>query len=260
MQPGFHLNCDLILYLDLVKNNMNHFTRISAGMLLLAAVLSSCGMQECISGSGNQVSEDRQTGDFTKVDVSGSVKVILHQDSHNSLRIVADDNIQEQIETSVHGNTLRIKMRNNICEAGPVTAYIYSKKYEGLGASGVVEIASNGKLNVNDFTLNLSGSSKVALELDAASVKTSSSGASEIFLKGQAGSHELHLSGSSSVQAPDFVVGRYKIESSGSSNSKINVLNELDISSSGSSDVEYRGNPSRISQDKSGSSSLRKVD
>lgn len=239
---------------------MNHFTRIFAGMFILAACLSSCGIADCISGSGNQVSEDRNVGDFTKVDVSGSVKVILNQGDNNSLRIIADDNIQEEIETSVHGNTLRIKMGNNICDAGPVTAYVYSKEYEGVGASGVVEIVNDGKLNVKDFTLDLSGSSKVALELDAASVKTSSSGASEIFLKGQAGSHELHLSGSASVQAPDFVVGRYKIESSGSSNSKINVLNELNISSSGSSDVEYRGNPSRISQDKSGSSSLRKVD
>jgi hypothetical protein len=95
--------------------------------------------------------------------------------------------------------------------------------------------------------------------MNAANVRTTSSGASEIFLKGQASSHEVDLSGSSEINALDFVVGKYRIESSGSANSKINVLNELEVKSSGSSDVEYRGNPSKLSNDDSGASSIRKI-
>jgi hypothetical protein len=90
-------------------------------------------------------------------------------------------------------------------------------------------------------------------------VRTQSSGASEIFLKGQASSHEVELSGSSSIDALDFVVGKYRIESSGASNSKINVLSDLRVKSSGASDVEYRGNPSNVSNDDSGASSVRKI-
>ncbi|MHB1177166.1 MAG: head GIN domain-containing protein [Daejeonella sp.] len=197
---------------------------------------------------------------FTKVETSGSIKVILKQGTDYGLRIIADDNIQKEIETYVRGNTLIIDMDGNFCDAGPITVYVNSREYEGIDASGAVEILSDGKLSVKDFELGLSGSSKVDIDINAANMKTSSSGASEIFLKGQAGSHELDLSGSSSVEALDFVVGRYRIESSGSSNSRINVLNELNISSSGSSDVEYRGSPSNIKNDESGASSLKKID
>ncbi len=239
---------------------MKRSTLILSGILVFGVLLiSSCNSFDCVSGSGKQISENRNVGPFSKIETSGSIKIILKQDSVNNLRIVADDNIQREIDTRVKGNTLVIDLDGNICDPGPITVYISSKNYEGIDASGAVEILSDGKLNVNDFDLDLSGSSTVDLVLNAANLRTSSSGASEIRLAGQAGSHDLDLSGSSSVEALDFVVGKYRIESSGASNSRINVLNELIIRSSGSSDVQYRGNPSKISNDDSGASSVRKI-
>lgn len=239
---------------------MNNSTKILIGVLFLSILLSSCNEFNCISGSGNQVSQDRKVEAFTRLETSGSFKVILKQGSGYSLRIIADDNILKEIDTDVRGNTLIIDMDGSFCDGGPITIYVNSQEYEGVDASGAVEILSDGKLSVKDFELDLSGSSKIDLDINAAEVKTSSSGASEIFLKGQAGSHELNLSGSSSVEALDFVVGRYRIESSGASSSRINVLNELNISSSGSSDVVYRGNPSSVKNNESGASSLKKID
>lgn len=239
---------------------MNTSTKIIAGALLLSVLFNSCNGFNCINGSGNQISQTRDVGSFTRVETSGSIKVILKQGAVNALSVTADDNILKEIDTYVRGKRLIIDLEGSFCDVGPITLFITSKNYEGIEASGAVEILGEGKLNVNDFDLDLSGSSKVDLDINAANVKTSSSGASEIFLKGQAGSHELDLSGSSSVEALDFVVGRYRIESSGASDSRINVLNELDISSSGSSDVQYRGSPSKIKNDESGASSLKKVD
>ncbi len=239
---------------------MNSSTKIIASTLSIGILLSSCSGLDCIEASGNQISQDRNVGSFTRVETSGSMKVILKQGPVNNVKITADDNILKDIETNVRGNKLHIDLDKNFCNAGPITVYITSKDYESVDASGAVEILSDGKLNLKDFELDLSGSSKVDIDLNAANVKTSSSGASEIFLKGQAGSHELELSGSASVNALDFVVGRYRIESSGASESRINVLNELNISSSGSSDIEYRGNPSTIKNDESGASGLKKID
>ncbi len=239
---------------------MNNSAKLIAAVLSTAVLLGSCNSINCVSGSGNQVSSTRTVDPFTRIETSGSIKVILKQGDGSELRIIADDNIQKEIETFVRGGRLVIDLDGNFCDAGPITVYATSREYEGIDASGAVEILSDGKLNVKDFDIDLSGSSKVVLDLNAAKVSTSSSGASEISLQGQAGSHELDLSGSSSVDALYFVVGKYRIESSGASQSRINVLNELSISSSGSSDVEYRGNPSSIKNSESGASSLRKVD
>ena len=238
---------------------MKNFTKIITAAFAIGTLFSSCNSGDCISGSGNQISEDRNVGSFTSVETSGSIKVILKQGDVNSVKVTADDNIIKDIETSVRGNRLMIELEGSFCDAGPITVYITSPSYEGVEASGDVDLLSDGKLNLTDFVLDLSGSSKVVLDINAANVKTSSSGESEISLTGQAGSHELELSGSSSVNALDFVVGKYKIESTGASDTHINVLNELHISSSGSSDIEYRGNPSKITNDESGASSLKKI-
>jgi hypothetical protein len=175
------------------------------------------------------------------------------------VRIVADDNIQRLIETDVNGNTLNIGMEGNFCNTGQITVYLSSKNLEGIDASGAVEIESANTIKTKDFLLGLSGSTKVTLDLNASLMQTRSSGSSEIYLKGQAGTHEINISGSGEVEALDFVVGKYNIESSGASECNINVLNELHVSSSGSSDVKYKGSPQKVTNDNSGSSSVKKI-
>lgn len=232
---------------------------LSSAVCILFAV-SGCRGINCINGSGNQISQNRSVNPFTNVEVGGSVKLVLKQDATQLVRIVADDNIQNEIKTRVSGNTLNIDMDGNFCDAGPITIYLHAKNFERVNASGAVEVISDGKLKVQDFDLDLSGSSKVMLDINARSVRTQSSGSSEINLKGQAGTHEVDLSGSAEVNALDFTVGKYDISTSGASEVKINVLNELNVSTSGSSDVEYRGNPKTVNNEESGSSSLRKIE
>jgi hypothetical protein len=226
---------------------------------LSALLLSSCNGFDCINGSGNQVTESRDIGTFTNVETSGSLTIVLSQDSASSIRILADDNIQDKIQTKLRGNTLRIDIEGNFCDAGPVTIYLSSKDYQKIESSGSVEVLSEGKLNLNELEIELQGSSKVMLDLNAKSLKTSSSGSSEIELKGQAGSHDLEMTGSSSVEALDFVVGEYRINSTGASKSRINVLNVLEVNSHGASEVEYKGKPSKIEKDNSGASVVRSI-
>ena len=226
--------------------------------VISSLIFTGCNSVDCISGSGKKISKTRDVEPFTNIETAGSFKLILKQ-GPSELRIVADDNIMDEIETRVKGNTLSIDTKGDLCNPGPITIYLSSQGYEGVDASGAVEIESDGLLQLKDFEMDLSGSARVNLNMNAANVKTTSSGASEIFFKGQASSHDLELSGSSTVNALDFVVGKYNIESSGASESKINVLNELHVNSSGSSDVEYRGNPSTVKNDNSGASDLRRI-
>ncbi|WP_051189797.1 head GIN domain-containing protein [Daejeonella oryzae] len=235
----------------------------SASFYFIALVIliaqSGCNQIDCISGSGNEVTQSRKLDSFTFIETGGSIKLVLKQGPVQDVRIVADDNIQEEITTRVNGKTLKIELEGNLCDSGPITAYITAPAFEGVDASGAVELNSDGNLKVNNFEIHLSGSSKVNLDLNAANVLTTSSGSSEIYLKGQAGTHEVDLSGAGSIEALDFIVGKYKIESSGASKSRINVLNELRVKSSGASDVQYRGNPTSVSNNDSGASSLKKI-
>ncbi|MGZ3873291.1 MAG: head GIN domain-containing protein [Mucilaginibacter sp.] len=231
-------------------------------LALLAGIalsgLSSCRLS-CVHGSGNQKSEDRKVGSFKSVDISGGFKVILKQDSSMSVKITADDNLLKYIRTSVSGGRLKIYTKRNMCNTGEMTVYLGIGDLDQLKASGAVEIESEGKITTHDLNLHLSGATKVTLDLNAANVSTHGSGVTEVNLKGQASSHNIDLSGSGKVHAFDFVVGSCSIETSGVGHSEVNVLNTLDVHSSGASEVRYHGNPT-IRNDKSGASSIEKAD
>ena len=233
-----------------------HILALLVGISLLG--LSSC-MLNCVHGSGNMKTENRKVGDFSRISISGVYKVVLKQDSSLSLTITADDNLLKYIKTSVSGDKLRIYNKRNFCNAGELTINIGVRNLEEVSSSGVVDVSSDGKINAKDMRIKLSGASKITMDLTAANVITSGAGASELNLKGQATSHNIDLSGDSKVYALDFVVGSCDIQSSGVGHSEVDVLNSLSVHSSGASEVKYRGNPSSITNDKSGASSIEKV-
>lgn len=224
----------------------------------IAIMLSSCDSR-CINGSGEQVTETRKVNDFSKIEISGGYIIKLVQDSSMSLTVTADDNIQQYVKTEVNGDKLHISNKNICTNSGEVIVIVGVRNLEELKASGAVDVSSNGKITTGDLSISLSGSTKVALDINAARLSTHASGSSEINLKGQASEHDLELSGSSNVNAFDLVTGVYNISTSGSSDCSINVLQELNVHSSGSSSIKYRGNPSSVNNDKSGSSSVEKV-
>lgn len=233
-------------------------------LLLVAAtsitLFSSCRRFRCVKGTGNVRTETRKMNNFTKLDIAGGYKVTLKQDSTESISITTDDNLFKYIQTTVEGSTLKLHSRRNVCSSGETTIIIGVKNLDKIEASGAVELRSDGRLTVGDLNFDLSGSSKIDMELYAGKVRTDASGSTEVYLKGQAASHEIDMSGSGKVEALDFVVGKYKIGTSGASECKINVLNELDVHTSGASDIQYRGNPTKVNNDQSGASSVKRID
>jgi len=223
------------------------------------AALSSC-MFNCVRGSGHPASETRKVAEFTKLDISGDFNIILKQDSSLTLDITADDNLLKFIKTKIEGNTLKIYTHKNLCNSGQMTITIGIHKLEELRSSGAIEVTADGKLVTKDLGFHLSGASKITLDLSAANVTTDGSGVTELNLTGQASSHHIDISGVAKVHAFDFVVGDYDISTSGAGNCEINVLHSLNVSSSGASEVKYKGNPSSVNNDKSGASTLQKVD
>lgn len=234
---------------------------LKISLLALAAIVAfgSCRFN-CIKGSGHEANTNRTVPNFAEIKVSGGYHIILKQDSSLSLNISADDNVLKYIRTDVDGDRLRISTKRNICSQKPITITIGVKRLEAIEGSGAIELENQGKLNVNDLKMKFSGASKVNMDLNANNVRTEGSGATEINLKGQATSHSVHLTGSGKLNALDFIVDKYDVETTGASECKINVLNELNTHTTGAADIQYRGNPAHINNSKTGAAEIKKID
>ncbi len=236
--------------------------KIHLALVIIAAVtlggLSACRFN-CVHGSGTWYLMTVRVSDFNMISISGDYKVVLKQDSSMSLKVTADDNLQKYIKTEVSGDRLHIYSKRNLCNNDQMTINIGIRNLDELKASGAVEVESDGNIHTQDLHFKLSGATKITMDLNAANVTTSGSGATELNLKGQATSHDIDLSGVGHVYAFDFVVGSCDIQTSGAGHCEVNVLNSLSVHSSGASEVRYKGNPSNVTNDKSGASSVEKV-
>ena len=227
-------------------------------MAIILFTASSCKFG-CVKGSGHIITESHKMGDFKQIDISGGFKVNLKQDSSLNVSITADDNLMKYIRTSDDDGRLHIYTKKSLCGSGELVINIGVKNLEKIKSSGAIDVTSDGKIVTKDLSFELNGASKINMELDAANVTTEGSGSAEIHLKGQATSHKVELAGSGKIYALDFVVGSYDIETTGASHCEINVLHDLNVNTTGASDIQYRGNPANVNSHKTGASTLTKI-
>jgi hypothetical protein len=237
---------------------IRYFSTLAIAAIASLSILSSCNIN-CKKGSGHSVTETRRVGDFTKIDISGGYRLNIKQDSSMDITVTADDNLMKYIQTTVSGGKLKIYSKKSLCNAGEMVVNVSVRTLEAISASGAVEVVSQGKIVTGNLNLDLSGATRVNLDLNAANVVTDGSGATEVRLKGQAASHKIELSGSGKLYAFDFVASDYRIETSGASHCEINVLKSLSVETSGASEIKYKGSPANISNHKSGASSIQQV-
>ena len=226
--------------------------------LLTVAILPAC-RNRCVKGSGHQITESYNVANFNELEISGAFRVNLKQDSSLALSITTDDNLMKYIHVESDGERLHIYNKKSVCGSGEMILNIGIKQLSRLTGSGAVNFVSAGKINAKDLHIGLNGASSVNLDLTADNVSTEGTGSSEIDLKGQATSHRVQLTGAGKLRAFDFVVGKYDIRSTGAADCEINVLTDLQVSSTGASDVKYKGNPANVNSTKLGAGTVTHV-
>lgn len=230
-------------------------------LMACAAILLIGGCTpKCIEDSGQQVNKPLKLESFDEVSVSGTIKVVFRQDSTYMVRLQADSNIIGSITAKVSGHELRLKLDNGkYCGTDSIVAYVGLGELKRLKTDGMVRVTTEGVINAADVELNAAGSSEFNLNLNAGKLKTKIDGVGKLVLSGQAGTHELNTSGSVQVDAFNFVAGVYDINIDGTGKANINVLNDLSVKTSGTSEIYYKGNPKNVKEKKSGATRLEKV-
>lgn len=233
-------------------------------VLLFAFTLSSCQFVggKRIRGNGTIVTENREAGTFNAVHVSGNADLYVKQDSVNSVKVEADENLLEHIIIDVHDGTLRIRPRDgaNLKPSRSIKVYVSGPSISNFKASGACDIISENKITSSDkISIQLSGASDVKMELMAPDVKAELSGAGSITLWGQTKNFIVDGSGSTDIKCFDLQSENTNVEISGAGDAEVFASVQLDIRVSGAGDVKYKGNAT-VNKQISGAGSVKKVD
>lgn len=234
---------------------------ILVGVLFTLFFASSC--KKKITGDGPTVTQTRAVKDFTRVSLNIPATMYVTQDPGFELRIEAQQNILDIIETPVNGDELRIKFDNGkrIGSHDKIIVRVSAPVYNSLHISGTGEISSSDLLQSGSLKLSLSGSGNFILAgvevTDRLEAFISGSGNMQVN-NGIADRGSLNISGSGNLEMLGVSFKTAETRISGSGNIKASVTDRLDAHISGSGSVFYKGSPA-VNTQVSGSGSVKKV-
>lgn len=240
---------------------MNRLLFVAASCIILfASCVNPFGKR--IHGNGVIKTEDRRTGDFKAIDVGGAIHVYVKQDDNRSVGIETDENLFEFIETSLEGNTLRIRPRRNtnLDPSGAIKVYVSAPLFTRLHASGASKIISDNRLSSGEeMDISVSGASEARIDLNVPSIEAELSGASDMVLTGETKDLSIDCSGASNAKCFDLLTENADIDLSGASGADVFASVSLRGEASGASHIRYKGNAT-VQSNTSGAGSIKKVD
>lgn len=227
-------------------------------LLLSALLLLSTSCMIGVQGNGRVEEQKRQIESFESISVSGMFEVYVRQGNSNTLRLVADENLHELIETRVEGDRLYISTKETIGKAKELDVYLMVENLKAIDASGAISLKSEGEIESRDLRIESSGAAEIDLEVDVDDLIVETSGAAEIEMAGKADRLRVETSGAAELSLFELEVNNCSVNTSGAAEVRVTVKDVLSVDASGAADIRYRGNPELKRTDLSGAASLKK--
>lgn len=234
-------------------------------VIALVATMSCVVAQGRIQGNGQTVERQRSVGTYKALSVRNGLDIEISGDLTQGIVVVADENLQEYVETKVENGTLKVAMKQGyryrfngkspkviVSNTGQLTAIsvsggsdVYTKNttIQGNALSIACSGGSDFKGDINVKTLNAacSGGSDFEASIEAERCDLVISGGSDADLSGSADVCSVSVSGGSDFKAHRFVLKDCDLSVSGGSDADIHCTERLSAKVGGGSDVIYTG-------------------
>jgi hypothetical protein len=206
-----------------------------------AIFISSCS-KDSITGSGNIITEERATGNFSAVSVSGANNVYITRGNELKVEVKGYSNLISYYETKVSGETLELHYQDDVSVKNDnIEIYITMPSITGLSISGSANINAVGEFDsTSSLEVKISGSGNISIETAFTD------------------NYSCEISGSGSINTLGVTTDIAHVNISGSGDVRLSVNKNLEVIISGSGNVYYSGNPF-IDAEVSGSGKIIKL-
>ncbi len=208
--------------------------------------------------------ESRQVSGFNSVASAGPFNVHIKMDGNESVKVDADADVINDIETVVEGNTLKIRFKDreyrhhNIHKA---EVYIEAKSLNSLLNAGSGSIKVDGTISTDNFKTILSGSGNISTVVKSEHLNAVISGSGSINLSGST-DDDAHLvvTGSGEIDGRRLKAQAVVSVITGSGNIYIEAEKSIRGSITGSGSVIYSGSATSVTSYTTGSGRVTKED
>ena len=204
-----------------------------------------------VSGDGNVTEETRVVEPFDEVSVSRGINVYLQQGEETKLRVVADENLLDAIETHVEGGTLKVTTSKWIRRSTSKKVYVTTPDIKGIGISAGSNVYTETVLHSKDLEIKASAGSNAKLQVDADYLDVRASSGSNVNIEGKTNSFTARVSSGANIRGEDLVTNDFEGRASSGANLWVTVNRDFDGKASSGANVFYYGNPKSVNMESS---------
>lgn len=224
--------------------------------LIILILVAMLGINATSWAGNKDKTENRNVKNFNGIKVSTGIDLYITMGNSEEVKIVADDDIIDNIVTEVKDGTLHIYLeKNNWFNWGRINetrkAYVTVEQLKSIDASSGSDVRSENTLTGDDMDIEASSGSDVYLDLVYKNVSLKTSSGSDAKLTGKAKYFTASASSGSDIVARDFETEKCQVKASSGSDATVNVSDELIAKASSGADVRYYGNPRTKDTDES---------
>jgi hypothetical protein len=224
---------------------MRRILFISALGLLFSSASKAQNDRETIEGNGKLVTRDVPVKSFSELKANGVYELKLTQGDKETVRIEADENLQEYFTVTNEGSKLIInteKLRDkNLKGKVKMKVYISFKNLKNLEIATVGSVQSENQLAFDDLDFKNKSVGNVNLNLTANKFNMENKSVGNVELSGKAEDATVKNNGVGSLDASDFIVQTMDIENSGVGNAAVNAQKTLKVKDSFLGKVSNKG-------------------
>ena len=222
---------------------MKTYTQNLSILMMLLVFLTS-GISVFAQQDENEVTkQERSVSEFTGIDVGGAFSVFVTQGDKQEVIVETKAKMQEKISTKVNDGVLYITKKTTLVRPKKLNVYITITELDNIQISGAASFESTSVIKSDKMEVTASGASDLKLKLEVDKLASEISGAANVEYLGKANFHELEISGAANLDATNLETLVTHAEASGAANANVNAIKELDVSSSGISNIDFENTP-----------------
>jgi len=196
------------------------------------------------------VSEIRQLGTFSKIEMHGGATLILVQGNEHSIKVEGTQRIVDQVTTEVKDGVLLVDYRDHrIIKSWTEnpTLTITFTDLSDFRLDGGAEIKADG-LNLDKLNFTINGGASTQLNnLVVHMLNMTLAGGGDIHVSGVADNLTIDVSGGTNFKAEDLKCANVNVEIAGAADVVVWATDTLNLDLAGAYNVSYWGSP-EISQ------------
>ena len=200
---------------------------------------------ETIQGNGKLVTREVAVTSFDALKASGVYELKLSQGDKESVKIEADENLQEYFNVHNEGAQLVVEMKKlehkNFKSTNKIRVYVTFKNLKEMDLSTVGNVAAEESLAFDNLNINNKSVGNIDLKLTANSLDLKNKSVGNVKLSGKAENAVVKNNGVGSLQAGSFVVQTMNIENTGVGAAEVNAQKDLKVKDSFLGQVKNRG-------------------